>query len=93
MSEFPDIAQEKRNQAVYAIVNKENQIIKEALAKHFGNDDFEVNAGKCVAYTDPKSGVRKVIHDGVVLCEFFPMQVSEDGEYRSKVSFSYRKLE
>jgi hypothetical protein len=93
MSEYIDIAQEKRNQAVAAIAKKENQIIKEALAKHFGNDDFEVNAGKCVAHTDPKTGVRKVIHDGVVLCDFHPIQVSDDGDYRQKVSFNYRMLD
>lgn len=93
MSEFLDIAQEKRNQSASAIVNKENQIIKEALAKHFGNDDFEANARKCEICKDPKSGVRKIFHGGVVLCELHPMQVSDDGDYRQKVSFSYRMLD
>ncbi|HIE9152587.1 TPA: hypothetical protein ACXP7I_003219 [Klebsiella variicola subsp. variicola] len=89
MNEYIDIAREKKNQAVAAIVNKENQIIKDAMEKHFGNDDFEMNAGKCTSFTDPKTGIRKVIHDGTVLCEFHPIQVSYDGDYRVEVSFNY----
>ncbi|HCR2016768.1 TPA: hypothetical protein QCI64_001501 [Enterobacter asburiae] len=90
MSKFIDLAREKTNQAIAVIMEKENQIIKEAVNRHFGNDDFENNAKLCSTYTDPKSGVRKVIHDGVVLCELHPMFTSKQDDYRFNVSFNYR---
>jgi hypothetical protein len=90
MSEYIDLAHKKRIQVMASITEKENQIIKEAVSQHFGNDDFENNAKLCSTYTDPKTGVREVIHNGVVLCELHPIRTEEQNEYRYSVSFDYR---
>ena len=93
MSEFTDIAKQKKDQAIAAVVEKENQIIRDAMSKHFGNDEFERNAMYCSTYTDPKTGVRKIFHDDVLLCEFHPIYSSSQDVYHHSVSFKYRTIE
>lgn len=90
MNKFISIEDQKRNDAIASLVAKENEIIKAAMAKHFGNEDFEENIKKCTASADCKSGVRKLMHGDAVLCELYPFSSAPDGDYRTKFSFNYR---